>query len=231
MTKRRKPRASLDTTPAATLYAADDQVERALGRVFAFALPIASVAGAIAAGALVSIGSALLVLAGGALLGAVAFFWASVRTLSGDSPLSRDFAMLGAARHAARQDHGALAEEKRRVLRALKDLENEHELGKIDDADYRSLVATYRDQAKAVMRKMDTEVAPFREEAERLASEHLKKHGISAATEPPPAPEKGNVSERPRMTCRQCHASNEADAAFCKRCGSPMSKESNRGQA
>ena len=34
------------------------------------------------------------------------------------------------------------------MLRALKDLESEHAIGKIDDADYASFVARYRDEAK-----------------------------------------------------------------------------------
>lgn len=223
MTKRRTPTASIDTRPAATLHANDDQVERALGRVFAIGLPVASVGGAFVAGAVSGAATALLILAAGALLGAIALFWASVRTLSGDSPLPRDLAMLGAERHGK----GALVEEKRRVLRALKDLENEHELGKIDEADYRSLVATYREQAKAVMRKLDVAVAPFREQAERIASEHLMKHGVASAgehTEEASAP-------IARIACRACQASNEADAAFCKQCGAAMRKESSGAQA
>lgn len=217
MTKRPKPGAEV------ALDAGDDQVERTLGRGFALGLPVASIAGALIAGAVVSVGSALLVLAAGALLGAIALFWASVRTLSGDSPLPRDFAALGTT-----YSRGALIEEKRRVLRALRDLENEHELGKIDDADFRALTAAYRDQAKAVMRQMDLEIAPFRQEAERLASEHLKKHGMGHSAE---SPEGAGEPAAARIECRACRASNETDAAFCKQCGSPISTGSSGAQA
>jgi hypothetical protein len=216
MTRRRKPKSPPSATTAAALDAGDDQVERAMGRMFALGLPVASLAGALIAGFVVSVGSALLVLAGGALLGAIALFWASVRTLSDDSPLSHDFATLGAT-----YGKGALLEEKRRVLRALKDLENEHDLGKIDDADYRSLTVTYRDQAKELMRQMDGAVAPFREEAERLAAEHVKKHGAQSSAET--SVEASEASATDRTSCLACRASNEADAAFCKQCGSPMS--------
>jgi hypothetical protein len=218
MTKGRTPRSPASAITTAALDAGDDQVERALGRMFALGLPVASLAGALIAGAVVSVGSALLVLAGGALLGAIALFWASVRTLSDDSAVSQDFATLG-----AKYGKGALLEEKRRVLRALKDLENEHELGKIDNADYRSLTAAYRDQAKELMRQMDIAVAPFREEAERLAAEHLKKYGVRSSVET--SVEASEASAIGRTACRACRASNEADAAFCKQCGSHMRTE------
>jgi hypothetical protein len=225
MTKGRKPRESLDARPAATISASDDQVERALGRVFAIGLPVASITGAVVMGALIGTGSALLVLAGGALLGAIALFWASVRTLSGDSPLPRDLAMLGAERHG----EGALFEEKRRVLRALKDLESEHEIGKIDDADYQSLVATYREQAKDVMRKLDIEVAPYRDQAERLVNEHLNRLGMQSLSDQSTAETESSVAAR--IACHACRASNEADATYCKQCGSSLTKDSSRAQA
>jgi hypothetical protein len=116
-------------------------------------------------------------------------------------------------------------------MRALKDLESEHALGKIDDADYREVVAKYRDEAKSVMREMDGEVAPMIQEAERLATEYLARRGArskaddvdgvdgtAAAAEvkkEPPAREN-------RQTCPSCDTSNEADATFCKQCGASM---------
>ena len=104
-----------------------DEAERTLGRAVALGLPVASVLGAILVGFVASLGSGLLVLAAGALLGAITLVWVSVRTLSGDAPLAAGFQELAAKRHGV----DALSEDKRRVLRALKDLENEHELGKI----------------------------------------------------------------------------------------------------
>ena len=222
MTKRLKPKLSLGSEPEAALGGGDDQIERALGRVFALGLPMASIAGALITGALVSVGSALLVLAAGTLLGAIALFWASVRTLSGDSPLPSDFAAIPAP-----GGRGFLVEEKRRVLRALKDLENEHELGKIDDADYHTLTVAYRDQAKAVMQQMDMEMAPFRGEAERLASEHLKKQAMRQPSEESAS----DASATARIVCRACRASNEMDAAFCKQCGAPIAAGSSSAQA
>jgi hypothetical protein len=202
--------------------ARDEAVERALGRAFAIGLPLAAVGGAIVAGLVASLGSALLVLATGALVGAIGLLWASVRTLTGDAPLSEDFRRLGAYRHGV----DALAEEKTHLLRALKDIESEHLLGKIDDADYESFVTRYRDEAKAIMRKMDVEVAPLRERAERLAQDYLKKSALEAAPEPKgPATEGRSRRAAGRVTCGACSASNEPDATFCKQCGSSLKED------
>jgi hypothetical protein len=142
-----------------------------------------------------------------------------VRTLSGDAPLSVDFEALPVGRPGV----DALVEEKLRSLRALKDIENEHELGKINDVDYQALLAHYRDEAKSVMRKMDVEIAPFREEAERLADAYLRKRGPAAGAKRTSI---GSTRADPgRLACAACGASNEADAAFCKQCGASVKKE------
>jgi rRNA maturation endonuclease Nob1 len=163
-------------------------------------------------GVVASVGSALLVLASGALLGTIALLWASVRTLSGDAPLPLELEALAARRHVVDD----LSEQKTRVLRALKDLESEHALGKIDDADYGAFVTQFRDEAKTVMRQMDLEVAPLREEAEKIAQEYLASHRKMAVTHDERT---GPVA---RQACQSCGVSNEPDAAFCKKCGSAL---------
>jgi hypothetical protein len=163
----------------------------------------------------VGIGPALLVLAFGALVGTIALLWASLRTLSGDAPLPSGL------ERAASQSHGAtaIAERKRRVLRALKDLESEHAIGKIDDADYDAISGLYREEAKSVMRELDEEVAPSRAAAEKLARDYVAQRGLGTkVAESPVRPKK--VTER--LFCGSCATSNEPDATFCKQCGSPM---------
>jgi hypothetical protein len=206
-----------------------DDAERSLGRAVALGIPLACLAGAIVVGALSSVGSALLVLASGALIGTVALLWASVRTLSGDAPLPGDLEALAGQRHGV----DARAEHKRRVLRSLKDLESEHALGKIDDADYEAFVTRYRQEAKVVMRDMDLQVAPVRAEAERIAREYLARQriigaGPTATTGLPITSPAAVVASRSlgseRPTCAGCETSNEPDAAYCKRCGSTMKR-------
>jgi hypothetical protein len=199
-----------------------DEAERSLGRMVAWGLPGLALAGAIATGAAAGVGSALLVLAAGALVGTIALLWASVRTLSGDAPLGR--ALAASVAGTARVDD--LAQRKQRVLRALKDLEVEHALGKIDDVDHGALVARYRAEAKDLMREMDRGVAPLLEEAERVAREHLRRAGIETPqAEPEAAPATRTRAGGDRVACAACGASNEVDAAFCKQCGKAMAAE------
>lgn len=193
--------------------------ERSLARAVAVGLPVASVGGAVAAGIAAGPGSALLVLASGALLATIALLWASLRTLSGDAPLPLNLE-LGPVR---RSEASELSERKRRVLRALKDLEGEHELGKIDDADYEVIAARYRDEAKGIMRDLDRQTGPARAEAERIAQEYLSRRARSSAGGTPP-PSRAPAADRAgaRIACPSCGVSNESDAAYCKRCGTVL---------
>ena len=224
MAERKGPRTKTKAEPVAAVTAPsrdDDESERSLGRMVALGLPVACLGGALAAGVMAGVGSAIMVLAAGALVGTIALLWASLRTLSGDAPLTLDLEALAARRLGV----DSLAEQKRRVLRSLKDLESEHALGKIDDADYRSFVSRYRDEAKVVMRRMDLEVEPKRKEAERVAQDYLRRQGLATGeaepTEEPPTPER---SEQ-RLACAACKTSNEVDATFCKKCGARLAKE------
>jgi len=155
---------------------ADDaaDAERRLARYAARGIPIAAIGGAIGTGLLVGLGPAILVLAAGTLLSTIALLWASLRTLSGDAPLPTDLENI--AVRSRKVDN--LGEQKRRVLRALKDLELEHSVGKIDDKDFASLGDRFRADAKALMREMDGQIDPLREEAERLVQKHLEKRGL-----------------------------------------------------
>jgi hypothetical protein len=205
-------------TTSAAAGTGEVEAERTLGRAVAIGLPVCVIGGAVAAGAASSVGSALLVLAAGALLATVGFVWASLRTLSGDAPLAAPFEGLAGWR----PESGDLAEQKIRVLRALKDLENEHALGRIDDADFATLIQGHREEAKRLMRAIDEQAAPARAEAERVARDYLAQHGIGGegqlrgATAPGPATPVG------RVVCTACGASNEADATFCKQCAAPV---------
>jgi hypothetical protein len=231
-TKSAKPKPDVRAEPETHRARADaratDESERALGRLVSLALPLVGLAGAIVVGFVAGLGSALLVVSAAALLGTIALLWASLRTLSGDAPLAVDLEAIGARRHGV----DALGEQKRRVLRALKDLESEHAVGKIDPQDYDALIARYRDEAKSVMREMDMQIAPLRAEAEKLARSYLKKQGLEPgkveSTAPTPEVDHGSdPGEEPepgdgRVVCLKCAASNEADATFCKQCGSSM---------
>jgi hypothetical protein len=75
------------------------------------------------------------------------------------------------------------------------------------------------------MKQMDERVASAMQEAERLARDHLRKHGAAAHVAAPVVVPAGEPSPAPspeRRACLSCGVSNEMDAAFCKQCGSAM---------
>jgi hypothetical protein len=195
------------------------EAERRLARIVAIGIPAVSVFGATVVGLMMSLGPAILVLVAGTLLGTIAFFWASLRTLSGDAPLPIELEAMAARTHNVDE----LAEKKRRVLRALKDLEHEHAVGKIDDKDYAMISERYREEAKEIMREMDESIEPLRERAEEIAKKHLAAKGLTGGEK------KADVEEaRPkpaRVKCPKCETSNEPDAAFCKKCGTALQAE------
>src|SRR5882762_8010600 len=85
--------------PEETTLTAAEQMARRVARSLRWALPLGSVALAVVVGLVYDAGLAVLVLALGVLIGIIAILWASVRTLSGDAPITLEEAvMLGATR-------------------------------------------------------------------------------------------------------------------------------------
>ncbi len=120
----------------------------------------------------------VLIITGVALILVIAAFWSSVRTLLGESKLSSaDAFALGAP--------NAEEEQKRAVLRALKDLEFERSVGKISDEDYGVLAARYREEAKRLLRAIDKASQDQRQRAEVVVEKKLRKLGLVAAAEGP----------------------------------------------
>ena len=112
------------------------------------------------------LGVGLLTISGGVLSGSIWLIWSSLQGLAGEAPLTLDEALsLGAP--------SAEEEQKRAVLRALKDLEYERAVGKINDADYASLAEHYRNEAKRLLRAVDANLGPERERAEQILAERL----------------------------------------------------------
>ena len=109
---------------------------------------------------------ALLCVAGTVLVGAVFLLWSSMQSLTGETPLTLEEAVgLGAP--------SAEEERKRAVLRALKDLEFEHSVGKISDADFRELSARYRQEAKQLLRTLDEGLSPLKQRLEAELAEQI----------------------------------------------------------
>jgi hypothetical protein len=179
----------------------------ALLRSLFWALPVVSIAAALTMGAVYGVGTALLTLAGGVLLIVITILWASVRTLSGEAAITLEEAIaLGAPT--------AGEEQKRAVLQALKDLEFERSVGKIDEADYQELVQRYRTEAKRLLRAVDEDLAPLRERAAAYVADQLGTGPSPKRSKPP------KKAEDP--VCPSCQTPNDQDAAFCKKCGTKL---------
>jgi hypothetical protein len=103
-----------------------------------------------------------------------------------------------------------LEREKQRLLKALKELEFDHEMGKISEADFSEIGGVYRVRALRVYRQLDADGGDYRALVERDLKQRL-------GTAAPPSP--SSARERPRCPCGTV---NDHDAAFCKRCGRPL---------
>ncbi|WP_437277817.1 hypothetical protein WME90_42375 [Sorangium sp. So ce375] len=149
----------------------DSPLERQIVHYARFGLPLVALVGAGVAGLVAGPPAAILVLAGGALVAVIAILWASLRVLVGETPLSgADAYAIGAPR--------TEEEQKQAVLRALKDLEFERSVGKISDEDYAELVTKYRAEAKRLLRLLDADAQPRREQVAGLVARHLRRAGL-----------------------------------------------------
>jgi hypothetical protein len=213
----------VEDVPPAEKEADGAEAERRFARRVAQGTPVATLVAAAIVGTLTSIGPAILVLAGGALFATIGFFWASMRTLGGDAPLAEGFDKM--TRRRVEASDGA-EERKRAALRALKDLEFEHSIGKIDDDDYAEIGTRYREQAKGILREMEERILPLRDRAEQVARAYLAKRGLPTEAG---GGETSHKTERAphgvRKACARCNASNEPDAVFCKGCGAPLAPQ------
>ena len=211
--------------------------ERRIARGVAIGLPVVTVTFALFAAFTVGAPMAILVLTAGMLLGVIALFWASLRILSGDAPLSPELEALDATAHAV----DALASRRKMLVRALKDLDNERALGKLDDEDYEQISTTYRNELKDVLRRIDASLEPHRPKAESAARDYLVRAGLAeggdrgapAPKESEPVVEDEDEDEDEddaeakdpadvRVKCHACATSNEPDATFCKKCGASL---------
>jgi len=194
-----------------------------LSRMLRWLLPLCAALASVVVGMLMGIELGILVLAGAVLVGVIFILWNSVQNLTGEAELSLEEALSLAAPTAEE-------EEKRAVLRTLKDLEYEKSVGKISDEDYAELVAKYTARAKELIQAVDADLDDARSQVERLLSKRMGEEA-AAATEP----KRRKVKREKRATedeksaplpkgaeCPECSTANDPDARFCKSCGTPL---------
>src|SRR6187402_2471674 len=162
----------------------------------------------------------VLVLAAAALLLVIWLLWNSVQALAGETELSFEEAFSLGARSAEE-------EQKRAVLRALKDLEYERSVGKISEDDFHEYSARYRAEAKRLMQSLDEGLAVQRKQVESEIARRLAKAEPEPELESPAedAEKEPETAAPATRECPSCQTKNELDARFCKACGKAMDSE------
>ena len=150
--------------------------------------------------------------------GGAAFGWATLTLWRLLLPLA-DPELVGtpaAVRSSKRRRE--LEREKFVVLKALKELEFDRDMGKISAADFDSIGARFRTRARRLMQALDTEPQDVRTVIEReLKTRMATRRGDHQA---PAAPLLEAAGPR---ACPGCSSENDHDAVFCKRCGTKIS--------
>jgi hypothetical protein len=129
----------------------------------------------------------------------------------------------------------ALEREKMLALRAIKELEFDHAMGKIAPDDFRDMEARLRARALRLMRQLDAG-AGYRERIERDLLKRLgevkgpkpesksRARATGSEAEVTGPARRDNLEEAPaaEQTCAGCSTANDPDARFCKACGQPL---------
>jgi hypothetical protein len=108
----------------------------------------------------------------------------------------------------AGRTRAALEREKALTLRSIKELEFDRAMGKVSDADFAEMAARLRAKAAGLILRLDAG-ASYREQIDR---ELERRRGAA----PPATPAAG--------TCGGCGTANDADARFCKQCGTSLAR-------
>ncbi len=116
-----------------------------------------------------------------------------------------------------------LRDEKRRLLRAIKELEFDYGMRKLSKQDFESVSGAYKMRAIEVMRALDgsAELHPqalalLRGQVDGSASAEGQEPTAAAGST---APEQGSGLA---AACPSCATANDNDARFCKHCGTAL---------
>jgi hypothetical protein len=112
-----------------------------------------------------------------------------------------------------------LEREKHLALRAIKELEFDRAMGKVSAKDFDEMSGRLRARALSIMKQLDAE-GGYRELIER----ELKARLTTAATAQRAAPQLEQTGATSRAGTCACGTANDADASFCKRCGSRLAR-------
>lgn len=131
------------------------------------------------------------------------------------SPLVSDVA-AGTPEAISGRARQVLEREKMLAMRALKDLEFDRSMGRLSQADFDEMSARLRNRAMTLMKQLDEDGTGYRSLIERELTARVAGQGAGAPAGPP-----AKAEEAVPGACA-CGTSNDADAVFCKRCGTRL---------
>jgi len=111
----------------------------------------------------------------------------------------------------------ALEREKALVLRSIKELEFDRAMGKIAPKDFDEMGGRLRSRAVMLMKQLDDGASAYRE----IIEHELKTRMKSGEAGPAALQQTSNAAPGTTAACA-CGTVNDADAAFCKRCGTKL---------
>lgn len=191
---------------------------------------LAVLAGAVLTGWLVSVGTGVLVVAGGLVVAVLVVGYLAVDALLSEGE------DLSTVADFAQSELRELEREKSAILGSIRDLENERDLGKISAADFEALDAFFRKRAVDVMKKIDRDLSSWRKRAEALVAERIEQARRAAPPTAVAAPARtapvhpSNEEAEPvaaagpwpapaTRSCGACDTPIDPDSNFCKKCG------------
>ncbi|MCC7032119.1 MAG: zinc ribbon domain-containing protein [Acidobacteria bacterium] len=128
------------------------------------------------------------------------------------SPLTAP-SIAGAPTVAGGRTRAAIEREKTLVLRAIKELEFDHAMKKMSQADFEDMSGRLRRRAIGLMQQLDANTG-YREQIERELATL-----VTAQARDTQAPKTSRPED---VTCPSCATHNDADARFCKQCGTSL---------
>ncbi len=150
------------------------------------------------------------------LVGAtLALGWVVWLAFSAAQALVKDGPVVEAGAVVTGKRRKELEREKQSLLKALKELDFDHQMGKVSDKDFADISGTYRARAIRVMRQLDDAGRDYETMIAKEVAERLRGPAPAGSSAPAAATDK----------CAKCGTRNDADAEFCKKCGSKLVKE------
>ncbi len=103
-----------------------------------------------------------------------------------------------------------LEREKALTLRSIKELEFDRAMGKVSEADFQQMAGRLRARALGILKQLEAGNSIYRQEIEKELAARVGK-----------TPEKADLKVRASSACA-CGTTNDADAKFCKACGTML---------